>query len=67
MEMGTKKIKRLYSDCGVTKILTIEASGIAIAMGGSSDGTSSVRKEKTEQRTSAAIHTVPGCLIYTRH
>ena len=31
MEMGSE-IKRLYSDCGVTKILTIEASGIAIAM-----------------------------------
>lgn len=31
MEMGCE-IKRLYSDCGVTKILTIEASGIAIAM-----------------------------------
>lgn len=29
-EMG-KEFKRLYSDCDVTKILTIEASGIAIA------------------------------------
>lgn len=31
MEMG-KEIKRLYSGSNVTKILTIEASGIAIAM-----------------------------------
>lgn len=31
MEMGNE-IKRLYSDSGITKILTIEASGIAIAM-----------------------------------
>lgn len=29
-EMG-KEIKRLYADCGVNKILTIEASGIGIA------------------------------------
>lgn len=29
-EMG-KEIKRLYDDCGVNKILTIEASGIGIA------------------------------------
>ena len=29
-EMG-KEIKRLYGDCGVNKILTIEASGIGIA------------------------------------
>ena len=31
MEMG-KEIARLYKDAGVTKILTIEASGIAIAV-----------------------------------
>ena len=30
-EIG-KEIARLYKDCGVTKILTIEASGIAIAV-----------------------------------
>ena len=29
-EMG-EEIARLYKDCGITKILTIEASGIAIA------------------------------------
>lgn len=32
MEMG-EEIARLYRDCGVNKILTIEASGIAIAVG----------------------------------
>lgn len=32
MEMG-KEIARLYEGCGVNKILTIEASGIAIAVG----------------------------------
>ena len=32
MEMG-KEIARLFSDCKVTKILTIETSGIAIAVG----------------------------------
>ncbi len=32
MEMG-KEIARIFSDCEVTKILTIETSGIAIAMG----------------------------------
>ena len=26
-----EELRRLYSDCGVTKVLTIEASGIAIA------------------------------------
>lgn len=31
MEMG-KEIARLYADCGITKILTIEASGIAVAV-----------------------------------
>lgn len=31
MEMG-KEIARLYKDCGITKIFTIESSGIAIAM-----------------------------------
>lgn len=31
MEMGSE-ISRLYSDCGINKILTIEASGIAIAV-----------------------------------
>lgn len=31
MEMG-KEIKRLYKDSGITKIFTIESSGIAIAM-----------------------------------
>lgn len=31
MEMG-REIARLYADCGVTKILTIEASGIAVAV-----------------------------------
>ncbi len=31
-EMG-KEIARLYKDCGINKILTIETSGIAIAMG----------------------------------
>ncbi len=31
-EMG-KEIARLFKDCGVNKILTIETSGIAIAMG----------------------------------
>lgn len=31
MEMG-REIARLYEDCGVTKILTVEASGIAIAV-----------------------------------
>ncbi len=31
VEMG-KEIARLYKDCGVTKIFTIESSGIAIAM-----------------------------------
>lgn len=31
MQMG-EEIARLYSDCAVTKILTIEASGIAIAV-----------------------------------
>ena len=30
MEIG-KEFKRLFGDCGVTKILTIEASGIGIA------------------------------------
>jgi len=30
MEMGAE-INRLYKDCGVTKILTVEASGIAVA------------------------------------
>jgi xanthine phosphoribosyltransferase len=32
MEMG-EEINRLFKDCGVNKILTIETSGIAIAMG----------------------------------
>lgn len=32
MQMG-EEIARLFKDCGVTKILTIETSGIAIAMG----------------------------------
>ncbi len=32
MEMG-QEIARLYADCGITKILTIETSGIAIAFG----------------------------------
>jgi xanthine phosphoribosyltransferase len=32
MEMGAE-IARIYSDCQVTKILTIESSGIAIAVG----------------------------------
>ena len=32
MEMG-EEIARLYKDCGANKILTIETSGIAIAMG----------------------------------
>ena len=32
MEMG-REISRLFADAGVTKILTIEASGIAIAVG----------------------------------
>lgn len=32
MEMG-REIARLFAGCGVTKILTIETSGIAIAMG----------------------------------
>ncbi len=31
MEMG-EEIARLFQDCGVTKVLTIEASGIAIAV-----------------------------------
>lgn len=31
MEMG-REIARLYADCGVTKVLTIEASGIALAV-----------------------------------
>ena len=31
MELGAE-VARLYSGCGVTKILTIEASGIAVAM-----------------------------------
>ena len=35
MEMG-KEIERLYKDAGVTKIVTIEASGIAIAVAAAS-------------------------------
>ena len=31
-EMG-KEISRLFGDCGINKIVTIETSGIAIAMG----------------------------------
>ena len=31
MEMG-QEIARLFADCGVTKVLTIEASGIAVAV-----------------------------------
>lgn len=36
MELGAE-VARLYSGCGVTKILTIEASGIAVAMAAAAD------------------------------
>ncbi len=60
MEMG-REIARLYKDCGVNKIITIETSGIAIAMAAAAEMHVPVvfaKKNKTSNISSGVYSTM---------